>query len=140
VGDRILRIDGSDGERFEITDATPPDNPADWKPRWHLHADAGFSAGNHVEVSMELWDCEPTWLELFANELSRVCASGEGEAHLATGSLPDVSVRVVFEADTGEATVLLEIWDADQQLELRFLTDEIRLEATLADLGAALAD
>lgn len=140
MGERILRVDGLEGEFLELTDATPADNPADWKPRWHLAAEAGLAGGGHVELSMELWDCEPAWLKLFTAELANSCATSEGEAHLATGSLPDVNLRITFEADTGEALVTLGIWDADQQMELRFVTDDVRLESTLADLGQSLVE
>ena len=30
----ILRIEGVDGEFLELIDATPDDQPEDWKPRW----------------------------------------------------------------------------------------------------------
>ncbi len=136
--DRILRIEGLNGEFLEFSDATPFDQPEGWKPRWHLHAEARLGDEANVKLSMELWDCEPTWLALFQSQLVEACFSATGGAHLATGSYPDVNLQVSFADETGRALVSLETWEADQQLALSFLTDEHLLESALAELGEFL--
>jgi hypothetical protein len=137
--DRILRIEGLAGEFLEFKDATPFDNPEDWKPRWHLQAESHLGDESSVALSMELWDCEPTWLALFQGQLLEACLNATGEAHLATGSYPDVNLLISFIDETGRAVVSLETWEADQQLGLKFATDEHLLQAALAELAVFLA-
>ena len=137
--DRILRIEGRGGEFLEFKDTTPFDQPADRKPRWHLHAECHPSAESGVTLSMELWECEPAWLALFQGQLLDACFDATGEAHLATGSYPDVNLLISFTDETGRAVVSLDTWEADQQLGLKFETDEHLLKAALAELGHFLA-
>jgi hypothetical protein len=136
--DRILRIEGLGGEFLEFSDATPFDQPEDWKPRWHLEAESQLADEAGVTLSMELWDCEPTWLALFQSQLLEACFNATGVAHLATGSYPDVNLQVTFTDETGRAIVRLETWEADQQLGLNFATDEHLLQATLEQLDEFL--
>ncbi len=133
--DRILRIEGLSGDFIEFGDATPFDHPADWKPRWHLHAETNLGDESAVTLSMELWDCEPTWLALFQGQLLEACFNATGEAHLATGSYPDVNLQVSFTDETGRAIVSLETWEADQQLTMKFPSDEHLLQSALTELG-----
>jgi hypothetical protein len=139
MSDYILRIDGLAGEFLEFQDTTPFDQPEDWKPKWHLHAESRMGEESGVKLSMELWDCEPTWLALFQGQLLEACFHATGEAHLATGSYPDVNLQVTFAEGTGRATVTLETWEADQQLSLKFVTNEEHLKAALDDLAVFLA-
>ncbi len=136
--DRILRIEGLNGEFLEFKDNTPFDQPEDWKPRWHLEAESRLGDESSVVLSMELWDCEPAWLALFQGQLLEACFNANGEAHLATGSYPDVNLQISFIDETGRAVVSLETWEADQQLGLKFATDEHLLQAALAELGEFL--
>ena len=137
--ERILRIEGLNGEFLEFSDNTPFDQPEGWKPRWHLHAEARLGDESSVRLSMELWDCEPTWLALFQSQLLDACFGASGIAHLATGSYPDVNLQVSFADETGRALVSLETWEADQQLGLSFLTDENLLQSALTELGEFLS-
>jgi hypothetical protein len=136
--DRILRIEGLNGEFLEFKDSTPFDQPEDWKPRWHLHAESHLGDESATTLSMELWDCEPTWLALFQGQLLEACFNATGGAHLATGSYPDVNLQISFIDETGRAIVSLETWEADQQLGLKFATDEHLLQAALTELGQFL--
>lgn len=137
--DRILRIEGLNGEYLELVDATPFDQPEGWKPKWHLQAESRLGDEASVTLSMELWDCEPAWLGLFQSQLLEACFNATGGAHLATGSYPDVNLQVTFTDETGRALVILETWEADQQLSLRFLSDEHLLQTGLNELGEFLA-
>lgn len=137
--DRILRIEGLNGEFLEFKDTTPFDQPEGWKPRWHLEAESHLGDESGVALSMELWDCEPTWLALFQGQLVEACFHATGGAHLATGSYPDVNLQITFVDETGRAIVNLETWEADQQLRLKFTTDENLLQLALDELGAFLA-
>lgn len=134
----ILRIEGLDGEFLELTDATPDDQPVDWKPRWHLEFESPLAGDGSVKLSQELWDCEPTWLALFQAQLLEACFHASGAAHLATGSYPDVNLQITFVDESGCAQVSLDVWEADQQLGFKFETDEHRLQATIARLGEFL--
>lgn len=137
--DRILRIEGLGGEFVEFKDTTPFDQPEGWKPRWHLQAESNLGGDSSVKLSMELWDCEPTWLALFQGQLLHACVDATGEAHLATGSYPDVNLLISFIDERGRAIVSLETWEADQQLGLKFPTDEHLLQAALVELEEFLA-
>jgi len=54
-------------------------------------------------------------------------------------AIPGTTARgISFIDETGRAVVSLETWEADQQLGLKFATDEHLLQTALAELGEFL--
>jgi hypothetical protein len=137
--DRILRIDGINGEVLELSDATPVDHAPGTKPLWHLQAESRLAGSGRVELAMELWECDPAQLELFLAQLLEAQGLGQGTCFLATGSYPDVSLEVIFTNGTGSIEVAVEVWDADQKLDLRFEADEAAVDPAIGDLRVFVA-
>jgi hypothetical protein len=137
--DRILRIEGLNGEFVELGDATPSDQPADWKPRWHLQAESRLVGEGEVTLSMELWDCDPAQLALFLAQMDAALSAASGTCFLANGSYPDVSIEVVFTSGSEHVDIALEVWDADQRLDLRFSADRDTVESSVAELRGFVA-
>lgn len=131
---RILSIDGLNGEFLELSDVTPPDQPADLKPRWHLQAESPLAGDGEFTLALELWECEPAQLQLFLAQLVEAQVHYGGTCFLATGSYPDVSLEIACGDGTAPLVVAIEVWDADQKLDMRFSADPEQIEPAIAQL------